>query len=122
MATLNSIDLGDIQNENQNKSAGLFNTPLPYSDSDESLIADLFGASKSVTISGIFVGANKTQVASFVESIESLNNGQQSGVTFQGDLLSSGITVLIDNFDWNYQKANVNSVEYTLTLKQGTPI
>ncbi len=52
MATLNGTDLGNIQTENQNKDSSLFNQPVPGTDSDISILLDLFGVIRTVRIEG----------------------------------------------------------------------
>lgn len=121
MATLDLIDLGKIQTESQTKSSQLFNQPLPGSDSDEAILLDIFGVSKTVTIDGIITG-NQTVLRTFITSIESIQNGSQEGSDFVSTLVISpaSIKVLIENFSWNYSKGTVNSLDYSLELKQGT--
>ena len=120
MATLDSIDLGKIQSEQQTKDAGLFNTPLPYSDSIDSLIMDIFGTSKNITITGIFSGTTTSELVTFIGLIEGIVNGQQTGSTYVGDLITTSKTVLVQTFDWVYDKGNPLSISYTLTMIQGS--
>ena len=56
MTSVGGVDLGKITNESSTKSSTLFNTPLPFSDSDEALIMDLFGMSRTITVTGYKTG------------------------------------------------------------------
>lgn len=121
MATLNSIDLGDIQTEAQAKDSGLFNTPVPRSDSTNSLLTDIFGTGKTITLNGTYVGT-VSQIRTFITAIETIQNGEQTVNTYSGGLMSDTKNVLVSTFNWDYVKADVNSLGYTLTLIEGTVI
>ena len=122
MATIDSINLGNVQTEQQTKDAGLFNTPRPYSDSDDSLMMDIFGASRTITITGVFTGTSTTDLVTFINKIEGIADGKQTGSSYEGDLVTSSKTVLIQTFDWSYDKGNPLSINYTLTMLEGSVI
>lgn len=121
MATIDGNSLGKVQNESQTKDSNLFMQPLPYSDSVDSILMDLFGTGRTITIEGKITG-DKTALQTFVGAIEGIQDGRQSGSVYVGDLITSNKTVLIQTFNWNYQAANVGSLPYTLTLMEGTVI
>jgi len=122
MATLNGTDLGDIQSERQNKFASLFQQNLPRRDSDVAILLDIFGVGRTITVSGIYTGTDSAQVT-FIEAIEALIAGTQSGVTYVSSKTGfSNKTVFIDSFDWRVDKADVRKIHYTLVLKEGAAV
>lgn len=121
MVTLDAIDLGTVTEERQSKSSNLFNFPLPLSDSDEALLLDIFGTSRTISISGKFVGT-QSEIATFVGQIESIQDGEQSGSAYVGSLITTPKEVLIQTFDWTWSSGSVNQVDYSLSLLEGTVI
>lgn len=121
MATINSVDLGTISNENQSKSSGLLFYPLPRQDSDKAKVFDLTGTQRTITIDGVKVSTSKAELVSFITTIEGMQNGQQpsAGWDYVGDLVTTTKKVTIDNFDWRWASADIMRVSYTLTLKEG---
>lgn len=119
--TLDAIDLGDCQTESQSKESNLFNFPIPYRDSTDSVLADLMGTSRNITLSMKFIGT-VSELRTFVGQIEGIQDGQQSGSSYTGTLIVTSKTVLIQTFNWDYEKANLNTLNYTLTLVEGKPI
>ena len=118
MATLGGYDLGDIQSEEQVKDSGLFQTPLPRSDSDSAILIDSFGVFRTITITGIYKGTVAEQ-NTFISNIEGITDGQQSGSTFVSSMTTDTKTVLVQNFRWVKNAGSVNKLDYTLTLLQG---
>jgi len=122
LATLNSTDLGTITRETQTKDSNLFFYPLPLSDSNEALLLDLMGTSRTITVEGYKISTTKATLTTFVTTIETLQNGEQSGVTYVGDFITTNKTVQVQTFTWDWVEADVNRIKYTLTLLQGTPL
>lgn len=116
MATINSVSLGVVQNENSSKESNLFFSPLPYSDSDDAILLDLMGTSRTITINGKFTG-NKTALQTAVGNIESIQNGQQELVEYAGEIITKNVQ--IQSFTWDYKEGSPNEVDYTLTLLEG---
>ena len=120
MATLDSIDLGDIQSERQVKDSGLFQQAKPRNDSDNTILSDLLGTNRTITIGGTYTGTTKTALRTFITQIESISNGQQDGSSYAGGLMTDTKTVLIQSFDWDYSQGTPLKIVYTLTLIQGS--
>lgn len=118
-ATIGGKSLGDVSSENSTKTSNLFNTPLPFSDSDASLIMDLMGTSRTITISGVKTGT-VAQLRTFITDIEGLQNGEQSSLTFVSSWTNVDKNVLIQDFTHDKTGADENRVSYTLTLLEGT--
>ncbi len=122
MATLNGIDLGDVQSERQNKFASLFQQNLPRRDSSVAILLDIFGVGRTINVDGILTGVDATQVT-FINAMEAIIAGTQSGVTFVSSKTGfANKTVFIDSFDWRVDKADVSKIRYTLTLKEGAAV
>lgn len=122
MATLDGNDLGRIQTESQNKDSSLFNQPLPGSDSSTSILLDLFGVTRTISIDGIKSGT-ATVLNTFITTIEALIGGGQSGVTFVSSLSTfANKTVFVSSFDWNYVKGDPNKISYSLQLTEGAAV
>ena len=119
MATLNLKSLGQVQSETQSKDSGLFQFPMPTSDSNEAFLLDLFGVMRTITVDGIFEGTLAEQ-NTFITDIEGIENGSQSPVSFVSSHTSyAAKNVLVQNFNWTVSKANPGYITYSLTLIEG---
>lgn len=122
MATLDGTDLGNIQTETQNKDSSLFNQPLPGSDSSTSILLDLFGVTRTISIDGIKSGTAAV-LNTFITAIEALIAGGQSGVTFVSSLSTfANKTVFVKSFNWDYVKGDPNKISYRLELTEGAGV
>ena len=122
MASIKERDLGDIQSERQSKRSQLFVQPNPGVDSNFTILLDVFGVTRNITVTGIITGEDSVH-ADFINSIEALSNGRQPGFSFVSS--KPGIdskNVFIDSFEWSVQKSDVNKIDYTLTLIEGDEI
>lgn len=118
MSTIDGTSLGNVQNESQTKDSGLFQMPYPRKDSDAKVLMDIMGTSRNINITGKFTGT-PTELKAFIAAMEGIQDGTQTGSTFVGDLVTTSKTVLIESFNWSYDKANLNSIDYSLTLIEG---
>ena len=121
MTTIGGKSLGNVTSESSTKSSSLFNTPLPFSDSDASLIMDIFGTTRTITITGTFTGT-VAQLRTYVTDIEGLQNGEQSSLTFVSSWTNVNKNVLIQDFTYDKASGSENSVGYTLTILEGTAL
>lgn len=121
MTSIGGKDLGDVNSESSTKSTGLFNQPLPYSNSDAALIMDLMGTSRTITVNGVKTGA-VAALRTFVTDIEGIQNGQQGGSTFVSSWTNVNKTVLIQDFTWEKVEGNESKINYSLTLLEGTAL
>jgi len=118
--TINSIELTGTT-EQHSRTSGLLNSPLPLSNSDESLIMDLFGTGRTITVTGLMNGT-PSELSAFIVSIEAIQNGAQTGATFVSGKNGLTYTVLIDNFDWTDKGGAPGILDYTLILMEGSVI
>ncbi len=122
MATLGGVDLGDVQLERQNKVGQLFQQPIPTRNSNQAILLDIFGVSRTITVTGIITGVDATHVT-FINNIEAIINGAQVSSTFVSSKTGyANKNVFIDGFEWNVNKADVSKIGYTLTLIEGALI
>lgn len=118
-ASIGGVDLGDVNSESSIKSSNLFNFPMPLSDSDEAILMDIFGTSRTITVEGVKVGA-VADLRTFVNDIEAIQNGEQSGSTFISSWTNSNKIVLIQDFSHTKVSADESKVGYNLTLTEGS--
>ena len=121
MASIGTKDLGDVKSEIQTKSSGLFNQPLPFEDSDTSLIMDLLGTSRTITVEGVKTGA-VAALRTFITDIEGLQNGAQSSLVFVSSWTNVNKNVLISDFTHTKIEADESEISYSLTLIEGTAL
>ena len=118
-ASIGGIDLGEIQSERQNKNGNLFQTPMPLLDSNEAVLFDIFGMMRTINIDGIFIGTDEQHVA-FINAIESMMGGNQSGSTFISSKTGfENKNVYLNNFDWKVDAADVSKIHYSLSMIEG---
>jgi len=117
-ATIGGKSLGNVSSEVSTKSSGLFNMPMPFSDSDEALLMDLMGTSRTITISGVFNGT-VSELRTFVTDIEGLQTGEQTNLVFVSSWTNVNKDVLIQDFTHDKAEGNESSVNYNLTLIEG---
>ena len=120
MATLAGTDLGIVKREGHTRNSGLFNMPMPLGDSDDALLADLMGTTRTITIDGEFTG-NQTAQDAFIDAIEGIQNGNQSSSSFVSDRKGT-FDVIISDFSYTFEEGAITKVNYTLTLIEGTVI
>ncbi|MFW6173735.1 MAG: hypothetical protein ACOC5T_08325 [Elusimicrobiota bacterium] len=121
MASVGGVDLGNVTTERSSKESNLFTQPIPYSDSTDTLMMDIFGTTRTITVEGSKTGT-LSELRTFVENIEDLQNGQQSGMTFESSWTNDDKTVLIQNFEHSKAEGDVSRVTYSITLVEGTAL
>jgi hypothetical protein len=113
--------LGTIENESSSKSAQLFQQPMPVSDSNQAILLDLFGASRTIQISGRFYeGQDSMTVTDFIAELDGLISGSQTAKTYFSDKTGVSYTVLVDGVSWKVTQGEVTIVSYDITLIEGS--
>lgn len=115
MATYKGTSLGYIRSETQTKASNLFNTPLPGSDSDQVIVLDLFGMTRTISISGVITGALAT-LQTFIATMEGYANGQQTIGVFVSNIHATNKNCYIQNFSYTYSTESPSILNYTLDL------
>ena len=121
MTSIGGKDLGDVSSESSTKSSNLFNQPMPFSDSDATLIMDLMGTNRTITVTGVKTGT-VAAMRTFITDIEGLQNGAQSSLTFVSSWTNVNKSVLIQDFTHDKASGDENKVSYTLTLLEGNAL
>lgn len=113
--------MGTVISEESSKQSGLFQSALPGTDSSDAFLMDLFGASRTITISGKFVQGDSgyATIALFIAALDGLINGSQSAKSFVSGKSGVTYTVLVDNVTWSSEEGGVNLVEYTISMIEG---
>ena len=95
--------------------------PIPFSDSDSTLIMDLFGTVRTITVNGVKTGT-VADLRTFITDIEGLQNGEQASLTFVSSWTDVSKNVLIQEFTHDKISADESKVGYTLVLLEGTAL
>lgn len=107
--------LGTITAEDSTKDAQLYSTPLPGSDSSGSLVLDVLGTTRSITLSGTFTTADGT-VSTMIGELDALCNGAQTKRTFHSDKSGSGYGVFVNSVRWSGEESGLGFVKYEITM------
>lgn len=110
--------MGTVTTESQDKSCNLFFTAMPGSDSSDAVLIDLFGASRDITISGIYTTDNGS-IEAFITALDALCNGQQTIKDFVSGKSGTTYKVLVDSVNWEAEESGVTFVKYTIVMKEG---
>jgi hypothetical protein len=89
---------------------------MPYSDSASAFLIDLMGTSRTITINGEFVG-DKSTLQGAIGNIEAIQNGQQSTVSYAGEIITKNVQ--IQSFNWDYKEGDPMRIAYTLVMLEG---
>lgn len=108
--------MGTVTNEKVNKDSQLFQQPLPGSDSSSTIVLDLFGAAKTITIDGEFY--DETNMAEFLTELEGLVNGDQTHYHWTSDAIGTTINVCVLTVSWQYIGGEPTHITYTINMIQ----
>jgi hypothetical protein len=111
--------MGTVKSEESRKDAGLFQQPMTGSDSSAAILLDLFGASRTINISGIYTTTDGT-LTTFIAALDALVNGAQTQKTFVSGKSGATYYVLVTSVSWSAAEGDVSSVSYTIDMQQGS--
>lgn len=122
-----AFGLGTVISEDSAKDSNLFQTPIPLSDSTDAIMLDLFGASRTINIKGVYT-SNDGNVQTFVQNLDKLLNGAQNTKIYHSDKSNylgptgteGGYVVLIQSVKWTSEEGGVNKVEYEIEMTEGS--
>jgi len=119
--TLGGNSLGNVSNISVTKSANL--VPLSYAgqDSDQTSLFDMFGVTRTITITGSITGSSYSAVKTIVDAIEALISGSQTTTTSLVTDEIGTVSVMVNTFDYTWNIPS-NNASYTITLLEGTTI
>lgn len=137
-----TLTLYGVSNEDIRKSSGLIEFPMPVSDSNSKIMMDLMGCSREITIEGVVTIADCTKLCDYANDLIGLKDsptaskqslvygGQgdtgssQVGYKYYPELLNRSRTsnlyigVYVMEVSVNSEKANPNSLRYSITLME----
>ena len=90
--TLDGIGLGKLQGIGNELNGNIIPLPMPGDDSSGTETFDMMGVTRTISLSGVFVGTT-TEVKTAVEAIEAIVNGDQS----------ASVPLVVDEFGETYQ-------------------
>jgi hypothetical protein len=107
--------------EHQDKDSGLFQMPMPGSDSSSQILIDIFGTTRTIKLTGRFSlgDTGYASVAAFIVALDTLNNGAQTSRTYHSDKSGLDYQVLVTSASWDAEEADVNSVPYEINMVEG---
>lgn len=112
--------LNGIENEEMTKDANLFITAIPQADDTGAKIADLFGVTSTIRVSGKFVnGMGSKTPAQFITELRNLCTGAQTTKTFTSDVAGSISSCLVNTLRWRYEEGAPDCVFYDIELVIG---
>ena len=123
--SLGTLTLGTIKKEAVSTDAQLFEQPMPGTSAANSILLDLFGVVKIITLEGQFVTGTggktlKQFTDQFVDDSSGKIIGNQSSLTYTSDTMTTSISVLIKSFEYSYEEGDISKINYTLRIQQGT--
>ena len=112
--------LGTVTSEESSKDAQLFQQPLPTYNSSQAVLLDIFGASRTITISGVHVsGDGSKTTAQFIAELDGLISGSQTSRTYTSDKSATTYKVLVQTVSWKSEEGAPLKTEYTITMVEG---
>lgn len=115
----NISNLGTVNKEESSKDAGLFFMPMPTKNSDGAIQLDIFGATRTITINGIFTSGDGS-ISDFIIALDNLVNGEQSVKTYHSDKSGVDYYVLVSGVRWEAEEGGVNKVNYVIMMQEGS--
>ncbi len=96
---------------------------MPGEDSTSSILLDLFGTGRVITISGNITGT-KAEQRRFITAIESIVNGKQVFSDFKSSLVTTPeiYNVFIQTFNWTAEAGSESKISYNLTMLEGSGV
>jgi hypothetical protein len=85
-----TLTLYNGQSESLDKDAGLVKMPMPGTDSLQYFVLDILGTTKTIKISGRITFSDLADTWKFIEDLETLIDGDQSGMTLTDRIHNDG--------------------------------
>ena len=123
--TAGLTNMGTVTSEESTKDAGLFSQAMPGADSNDTILLDMFGASRQMVIKGKFVIGDTGYAAiggvnGFIAALDALISGAQTSRVYNSDKTGLNYTGLVSSVTWSASEGDVNSVDYTIVFMQGS--
>jgi hypothetical protein len=93
--------------------------PMPMSDSTETVVLDLFGASRNINIEGTFVaGDGSLTIAQYITFLDGLVNGVQVSKIYHSDKSGVDYKVIILSVSWKASEGAVTKLDWTIKMQE----
>ena len=118
--TLGGESLGKVETISPEKFQDIFQVSTPTHDSDQTVLEELSGATRTITVKGIMTGSSVADLKTNLDAINDLIDGDQGGtVAFVSDITGT-VNVVIAAFSFMFTTATRVTADYTLELIEGT--
>ena len=119
--TLDGISLAKLQGISNELNGNIIPLPMPGEDETATETFDMLGVTRTISVSGVFVGAT-ADIITAVNALEALIDGDQSSsVPLIVDELGATYQVKVASMSTNWTVAGVSlRCEYRIMLIQGT--
>jgi hypothetical protein len=118
--TLDGAEIGKVETIVVEKFEDIFQVSAPTEDSDETILEELSGASKTINVKGIMTGTNVAALKVELDRIQTIINGDQAGtVVFTSDITGS-LNVVIASFTFTFSTETRVTADYSMTLIEGS--
>jgi hypothetical protein len=119
-ATLATHGLGTVTSEESTKDAQLFQIPIPASNSSSLIALDLFGASRTINISGTWTSSDSSgsdnTIALFIAWLDGLVNGAQPTRNYVSATSGSTYKVFVQSVKWSVEGGDVSHIKYDISM------
>jgi|TARA_Y100000034_G_scaffold133360_1_gene198619 hypothetical protein len=118
--TLDGIGLGKLQGISNELNGNIIPLPMPGDDSSGTETFDMLGVTRTISLSGVFVGTT-AQIITAVNNLEALINGDQSAsVDLVVDEFGETYQVKVASMSTNWEVSGVSlRCQYRIMLIQG---
>lgn len=113
--SLGGTSLDYVTSEKCIKQSGLYKQVMPTLDSNQTITIDLFGAERTIAISGKFVRDNVAALATISTTMLSKINGNQATITYVSDLLGT-VNVKVNSVDLSWVEGTTQILEFSIEL------
>jgi hypothetical protein len=119
--TLGTVTFTTIKKEKSRKDSQLFSTPLPGSDSDETIVLDLFGANRTIDLEGTYVGT-AAEIKTFIDAFDGLITGDTTAAIIYHTDTSNGhdgagnYHVYVQTTEWEFEDGVPGKINFTASL------
>jgi len=117
-----ALDLAIVQREENSKESMLFVNTMPASDSSSTIVLDILGAGRIMTIHAIKVDT-AANIATFIGLMEDYINGNQTTRTaYHSDIRNETLYGYISNFRYVYYDGQPGMLAYSFQFTEGAAI
>lgn len=112
-------DLGNIEDEKHRQVSDLDFQSMPLSESANAIVLDYQGVKRVIRITAIYPSTTIAGLRTFISAVEGFQSGAQTSITFHSDLTDTDYNVMVDSFEWSWEKGIPGQIKYSLVLFEG---